>query len=74
MQSGIKKRSISVAGRKTSISLEDAFWNSLNDISRGKITTLSQLVGEIDSRRQFGNLSSAIRVFVLDHVVQARAE
>lgn len=66
MQSTIAKRSIIVAGHQTSVSLEDAFWNGLKEISRRRNRTLSELVGDIDSRRQHGNLSSAIRLFVLD--------
>jgi predicted DNA-binding ribbon-helix-helix protein len=66
MQSTIVKRSIVVAGHKTSVSLEDAFWRGLKDIARERNMTLSDLVGSIDSDRQRGNLSSAIRLFVLN--------
>ena len=67
MQSAIVKRSIVVAGHKTSVSLEDAFWLSLKQIGKVRQMTLSALVGAIDTHRQYGNLSSAIRLFVLDH-------
>jgi predicted DNA-binding ribbon-helix-helix protein len=67
MQTVIVKRSIVIAGHKTSVSLEDAFWNSLKDIGRSSDQTLSEIVGDIDARRQNGNLSSAIRLFVLGH-------
>jgi predicted DNA-binding ribbon-helix-helix protein len=67
MQTAIVKRSIVLAGHKTSVSLEDAFWNGLKDIGQNNDQTLSQLVGGIDARRQNGNLSSAIRLFVLGH-------
>jgi predicted DNA-binding ribbon-helix-helix protein len=67
MPSGIKKRSITVAGRKTSVSLEDAFWKCLNEIRNARQMSLSNLVGNIDTGPQFGNLSSTIRLFVLDH-------
>jgi predicted DNA-binding ribbon-helix-helix protein len=67
MQTVIVKRSIVIAGHKTSVSLEDAFWNSLKDIGRSSDQTLSELVGDIDTRRLNGNLSSAIRLFVLGH-------
>ena len=67
MQTVIIKRSIVIAGHKTSVSLEDAFWNSLKDIGRSKDLTLSELVSDIDIKRVNGNLSSAIRLFVLDH-------
>jgi predicted DNA-binding ribbon-helix-helix protein len=66
MKSLVAKRSIVAAGHKTSVSLEDAFWEGLKEIARGRNITLSELVGAIDSERQHGNLSSAIRLFVLD--------
>ena len=68
MKSPVVKRSIVVAGHKTSVSLEEAFWNGMKEISGRRNMTLSELVGEIDGNRQQGNLSSAIRLFVLDHV------
>ncbi len=67
MKSSIVKRSIIIDGHKTSVSLEDAFWNGLKEISGLRNMTLSELVGEIDTNRQQGNLSSAIRLFVLDY-------
>ena len=66
MKSTVIKRSIVVAGHKTSVSLEDAFWNGLKEIVRERHMTLSELIAEIDAQRQLGNLSSAIRLFVLD--------
>jgi predicted DNA-binding ribbon-helix-helix protein len=66
MKSTVIKRSIVVAGHKTSVSLEDAFWKGLKKIAGGRDMTLSDLVAWIDSERQHGNLSSAIRLFVLD--------
>src|SRR5262249_17444110 len=66
MKSLIVKRSIVVAGHKTSVSLEDAFWNGLKEIARERHTTLSDVVAEIDAQRQLGNLSSALRPFVLE--------
>ena len=66
MKSLIFKRSIMVAGHKTSVSLEDAFWNGLKEIARERHMTLSELVAKIDAERQLGNLSSALRLFVLD--------
>ena len=66
MKSLVFKRSIVVAGHKTSVSLEDAFWNGLKDIARERHMNLSELVAEIDAQRQPGNLSSALRLFVLD--------
>jgi len=66
MKSAVVKRSIVVAGHKTSVSLEDAFWNGLKEIVRERHMTLSELVAEINAQRQLGNLSSALRLFVLD--------
>ena len=67
MKSPVIKRSIVIAGHKTSVSLEDAFWKGLKDIADDRDVTLSDLVSSIDTDRQHGNLSSAIRLFVLDH-------
>ena len=67
MTSTIVKRSIVIAGHKTSLSLEDAFWRGLKDIAWIRRTTLSDLVHRIDSERKHGNLSSAVRLFVLNH-------
>jgi len=66
MKSLVIKRSIVIAGHKTSVSLEDAFWKGLKDIAGSCDRTLSELVAAIDSERRHGNLSSAIRLFVLD--------
>jgi predicted DNA-binding ribbon-helix-helix protein len=67
MKSPVIKRSIVIAGHKTSVSLEDAFWSGLKQIALGCDRTLSEMVAIIDSGRAHGNLSSAIRLFVLDH-------
>jgi len=67
MRSPVIKRSIVIAGHKTSVSLEDAFWKSLKEIATEQRTTLSDMVASIDSQRRHGNLSSAIRLFVLQH-------
>jgi predicted DNA-binding ribbon-helix-helix protein len=67
MKSPVIKRSIVVAGHKTSVSLEEAFWTGMKEISALRNMTLSELVGEIDSGRNQGNLSSAIRLYVLDY-------
>ena len=61
MKSPVIKRSIIVDGHKTSITLEDAFWSSLKEIAQAQDT-------EIDKTRQRANLSSAVRLFVLDWV------
>ena len=66
MKSAVVKRSIVLAGHKTSVSLEDAFWNGLKEIAGRRLMTLSTLVDSIDAQRQHGNLSSALRLFVLE--------
>jgi predicted DNA-binding ribbon-helix-helix protein len=65
MRSAVVKRSIVVAGHKTSVSLEDAFWDALKEIASQRAMTLSKLVATIDTDREHSNLSSAIRLFVL---------
>lgn len=67
MKSPVVKRSIVIAGHKTSVSLEDAFWKGLKEIAINRDMTLSDLVASIDTDRHHGNLSSAIRLFVLDY-------
>lgn len=67
MKSPVVKRSIVIAGHKTSVSLEDAFWDALKHIAAERKVTLSDVVQEVDQKRKQGNLSSAIRLFVLDH-------
>lgn len=68
MKSSVVKRSIVIRGHKTSVSLEDAFWQALKEIARAEGVTLSSEVAAIDAARENGNLSSAIRLFVLDRV------
>ncbi len=63
----VVKRSVVVDGHKTSVSLEDAFWRSLKDIAAKRGLTLSTQIAVIDQDRKTNNLSSAIRLFVLDH-------
>jgi len=65
-KSTVFKRSVSVAGHLTSVSIEDAFWKSLKEIASEHDMTLSELITTINSERRHSNLSSAIRVFVLD--------
>lgn len=68
---GLAKRSLSVAGHRTSISLEDAFWQELQAIAARRRVPVATLVAAIDQDRAEANLSSAIRVFVLAAVKQA---
>jgi predicted DNA-binding ribbon-helix-helix protein len=73
MKSSVVKRSIVIDGHKTSVSLEDAFWSDLKEIASSQSVTLSELVGAIDATRQQDNLSSAIRLFVLEHFQKTKA-
>jgi predicted DNA-binding ribbon-helix-helix protein len=66
MKSLVVKRSIIIAGHKTSVSLEDAFWQAFKEIAALRNMTVSELAGAVDAERQHGNLSSAIRLYVLD--------
>jgi predicted DNA-binding ribbon-helix-helix protein len=66
----LKKRSVLIAGHKTSVSLEDAFWQALQRLARSKGRSLAQLIAEVDRGRE-GNLSSALRVFVLRSLERA---
>ena len=66
-------RSVVIAGRNTSVSLEDAFWNALKEITISKNVLASDLVTTINIERgEYGNLSSAIRVFVLEYYRASR--
>jgi predicted DNA-binding ribbon-helix-helix protein len=71
MKSTIVKRSVVIAGHKTSVSLEDAFWRGLKDIASRRRTSVSDLINSLDIDRENGNLSSALRLFVLNYY-QAR--
>ena len=66
MKSSIVKRSIVIDGHKTSVSLEDEFWTTLKDIAHAECVAVSKIVADIDRKRKVGNLSSAVRLFVLD--------
>jgi predicted DNA-binding ribbon-helix-helix protein len=63
--SPVSKRSIDIAGRKTSISIEDEFWNGLNEIAGERGMSLAAMIGAIHGDRKHATLSSAIRLFVL---------
>jgi len=66
MKSLVVKRSIVIAGHKTSVSLEDPFWKTLKEIATLRNMALSDLVASIDGNREHANLSSAIRLFILE--------
>ena len=64
----VVKRSLVVAGHRTSVSLEDAFWRRLQAIATGRRISVNSLAAEVDAARGEANLSSALRVFVLETV------
>jgi predicted DNA-binding ribbon-helix-helix protein len=66
-ESAVAKRSIVIDGYKTSASLEYAFWTALKEIAHSQGVTVSKLVTAIDTTCKQSHLSSAIRVFVLEH-------
>jgi predicted DNA-binding ribbon-helix-helix protein len=70
MSARVRKRSLTIAGHRTSISLEQAFWTVLKAIAADRSLSLAALVAEIDEQRRDANLSSAIRVYVLHHALQ----
>ncbi|AVO46422.1 aryl-sulfate sulfotransferase [Phreatobacter cathodiphilus] len=72
MTSALKKRSAIIGGQKSSVSLEDDFWNAFVEIADARQMTLSDLLTAIDDKRRNGNLSSAVRVFVLQEVLAGR--
>ncbi|WP_051513194.1 ribbon-helix-helix domain-containing protein [Skermanella stibiiresistens] len=69
MDSAIRKRSVTIAGHPTSVSLEAAFWDALKDIAAARGVSINALIEAIDEGRG-GNLSSAIRVFILAEVIK----
>lgn len=71
--SGIQKRSVSIAGHRTSVSLEEPFWEALAEIARERGLSLAGLVAEVDAARGAANLSSALRLQVLAHLRAALA-
>jgi len=68
MRSSIMKRSVVIAGHKTSVSLEDDFWNVLKEIADQRGTSLKELIETIKADRHVGTLSTALRLFVLAHL------
>ncbi len=67
MKSAIVKRSVVIAGQKTSVSLEDKFWAALKELAREQNVPLCELITRINAQRDAGNLSSALRLVVLEH-------
>lgn len=69
----VRKRSLTIAGHRTSLSLEQAFWDALKDLARAEGLSLAALVERIDRDRR-GNLSSAVRVYVLERALTATGQ
>lgn len=67
MKSLVIKRSVTIGGHKTSVTLEDVFWQGLHEIAEDRQVPVASLLGEIDLNRPAANLSSNIRLFVLDY-------
>lgn len=72
--SSMPKRTIFFNGRKTTVSLEDDFWDALKEIAGQQGVRLSHLLAAIDGQREHANLSSAVRLFVLDYYRHLHAE
>lgn len=73
MRSTVRKRSVNIGGHKTSVSLEDEFWSALKEIAKREGATLFELAAKIDRQRPqeaVSNLSSALRLYVLDYYVR----
>ena len=68
MKSTIVKHSVVINGHKTSVSLEQPFWNIVREIAEAEQMTVSALLRQIDESRRHANLSSAVRIFVLERV------
>jgi predicted DNA-binding ribbon-helix-helix protein len=68
MKSASSKRSVVIGGHKTSVSLEEPFWQAIREITAARSTTVAALLNEIDRNRRQANLSSAVRVYVLQQV------
>jgi predicted DNA-binding ribbon-helix-helix protein len=62
----MKKRSVSIAGHRTSVSLEAPFWDALQELAERRRLSLAALIAELDAGRAAKNLSSTLRLFVLD--------
>jgi predicted DNA-binding ribbon-helix-helix protein len=67
MYSAVIKRSVTIAGHRTSVTLEDAFWSALHEIASSRRETVRAVIDEIASTRRDANLSSHIRMFILHY-------
>ena len=72
MSDQLRRRSVTIAGHRTSVSLEDPFWDQLKNVASARGVSVAQVVAEVDKGRG-GNLSSALRVFVLQEVLKSQA-
>jgi len=72
MSEQLRRRSVTIAGHRTSVSLEDPFWDQLKGIAAERNLSIANIVAEVDKGRQ-SNLSSALRVFVLKEVLKRQA-
>ena len=70
---GVVKRSLVIAGHRTSVSLEESFWTALTGLAAGRGQSIASVVAEIDAARAGANLSSAIRVSLLEDALRAKA-
>ncbi len=68
----VRKRSVTIAGHRTSVSLEEPFWEALREIARARGVPLAALIAEVD-RHRMGNLSSALRLYALEALRGAKA-
>jgi predicted DNA-binding ribbon-helix-helix protein len=67
MDPRVRKRSVVIGGHKTSVSLEEAFWSAIRELAIERGLSMSAMIEQIDNDKQQSNLSSAIRLFVLEH-------
>lgn len=72
MSEQLKRRSVTIAGHRTSVSLEDPFWDQLKLVANERNISVAQVVAEVDKGRT-GNLSSALRVFVLEELLKRQS-
>jgi predicted DNA-binding ribbon-helix-helix protein len=70
----VRKRSVRVGKLKTSLTVEDGFWEGLKEIARERELPLNTLITDIHKQRQHANLSSVIRLYVLDHYCRLAEE
>ena len=66
----MRKRSVNIHGHQTSISMEEEFWDALKDIATSENLSINKLIAKIDDARENNNLSSAIRIYILNHLTK----